>query len=447
VPTNGKAEATSKYLYLVTLLALNQLLVYMKKYLFVLPLLISIYSCKTKPSKEVTVPEKQIGKVNFFLETSASMAGYFNGPTEFVRDIPNLLVDIEGRELGGKGPLKIYYVADSLSLYPKTTQDFIRDISTTRVANEKSSEMHKILEMIASKTDSNDISLFVSDCILSYPDDVIKTNPEINKQKAPGELKALVKDTFLKLKRNDISASLYGFSSAFFGNYYTYQNTKIKLNGEQRPYYLWVIGNKELVTKFNQQLAGVKNFNPVIDLNFGLFEKTIEAFDTFFTYEREGEWKIDNQGISELKASKKQSASFAIAVDLAALPSTISAPDYLKKNLKTSSENLDFKIKNILLATDVDKSKLKPREKEYLEKNTHVIVLEVSDLYKDRAKMDLKLPLIYDNTYKEMSTMDDRSLDAIPGKTFAFEHLIDGVREAYENSNDNFIHISIPVKK
>ena len=407
----------------------------------------SLIGCSTKPPKEETVPEKQIGKVNFFMETSASMAGYFNGPTEFVKDIPNFLVDIEGRELGGKGPLKIYYVADSLTLYPKTTQDFIRDISTTKVANEKSSEMHKILEMIASKTDSNDISIFVSDCILSYPDNVIKTNSEINKQKAPGELKALVKDTFLKLKRQDISASLYGFSSAFLGNYYTYQNAKIKLNGEQRPYYLWVIGNKELVTKFNKQLSGINNFKPVIDLNFGLFDKTIENYQTFFTYEREGKWEVKDKGIANLEASKKKPSSFAIAVDLSALPNSIGTPEYLTKHLKTSSENLDFKIKNILLTKDLDKSKLKPREKEYLESNTHVIVIEVSDIYKDNAKIDLKLPLVYDNTYKEMSTMDDRTLESIPGKTFAFEHLIDGVKEAYENSNDNFIHISIPVKK
>jgi hypothetical protein len=419
----------------------------MKKYLFLIPFLISVFGCTEKKKKEVTAPEKKIGKVNFFLETSASMAGYFNGPTEFVKDIPNLLVDIEGRELGGKGPLKIYYVADSLSSYPKTTQDFIRDISTTKVASRKSSEMHKILEMIASKTDSNDISIFVSDCILSYPDEIIKSNPEINKQKAPGELKALVKATFLKLKRNDISASLYGFSSAFFGNYYTYQNAKIKLNGEQRPYYVWVIGNKGLVTKFNKQLASVNGFKPVIDLNFGLFDKTIEDYQTFFTYERQGKWEVKDKGIAGLETSKKKPSSFAIAVDLSALPGSISAPDYLKKHLKTSSENLDFKIKSILLATDLDKSKLKPREKEYLEKNTHIIVIEVSDLYKDKGKIELNLPLVYDNSYKEMSTMDDRTLDAIPGKTFAFEHLIDGVREAYENSNDNFIHISIPVKK
>ena len=419
----------------------------MKKYLFLLPFFVSVFGCTEKKHKEETVPEKQFGKVNFFMETSASMAGYFNGPTEFVKDIPNLLVDIEGKELGGKGPLTIYYVADSLTRYTKTTKDFIRDISTTRVANEKSSEMHKILEMIASKTDSNDISIFVSDCILSYPDNIIKANPEVNKQKAPGELKALVKATFLRLKKDGISASLYGFSSAFFGNYYTYQNAKIKLNGEQRPYYLWVIGNKELVTKFNKQLASVNNFKPVIDLNFGLFDRTIDKYETFFTYEREGKWEIKDNVISDLEATKKKPASFAVAIDLSALPNSISEPEYLNKHLKTSSENLDFRIKNVLLTKDLDKSKLKPREKEYLEANTHVIVIEVTDIYKDNAKIDLNLPLIYDNTYKDLSTMDDRTLDSIPGKTFAFEHLIDGVREAYENSNESFIHISIPVKK
>lgn len=419
----------------------------MKKIIVATICTITFFSCTKKTKDEVAIPEKHIEKVNFFMETSASMAGYFNGPTDFVKDIPNLLVDLEGKKLGTKGPLSIFYVADTLTPYKKTTEDFIRDISTTKVASEKSSEMHKILEMIASKTDSNDISIFVSDCILSYPDQVIKTNPEINRQKAPGELKALVKATFLKLKRDDISASLYGFTSSFFGNYYNYQNAKIKLDGGQRPYYIWVIGNKELVTKFNKELGSIRNFKPVIDLNFGLFDKTIEDFETFFTYEREGMWEIKDKSITNLEASKKKPARFAIAVDLSALPLSISAPDYLNKHLKTRSENLDFKIKTILLTQDLDKSKLKPREKGYLENHSHVIVFEVSDIYKDNAKIELNLPLVYDNAYKELSTMDDRNLDSIPRKTFAFEHLIDGVREAYENSNDNFIHISIPVKK
>ncbi|MCF0059197.1 hypothetical protein [Dyadobacter sp. CY356] len=419
----------------------------MKKYFYLLALLFLAVSCSKKEHKEEKEPVKEVGKINFFMETSASMAGYFSGSTQFVKDIPNLLVDIEGKESFGKGPLKIYYVADSLTPYKGSTKDFIREISTTKVAGEKSSEMHKILEMIASKTDSNDISLFVSDCILSYPDNVIKTNSEINKQKAPGELKALVKSTFLKLKRDNISASLYGFNSAFYGNYYTYQNTKLKLDGQERPYYLWVIGNKELVSKFNKNLADLNNFKPVLDLNFGLFDKTIEDFETFYTYERVGNWKAEDKSISDLEAIKKKPSTFAIAVDLSALPNSISAPDYLTQHLKTSSENLEFKIKNILLTKDLDKSVLKPREKEFLENNTHVIVIEVSDIYKDKGNIDLKLPLVYDNGYKAMSIMDDRNLDSIPGKTFAFEHLIDGVREAYENSNDNFIHISIPVKK
>jgi len=419
----------------------------MKKYFYLVALLVTAYSCTKKETKEEKVPEKEVGSINFFMENSASMAGYFNGSTAFVKDIPNLLVDIEGKEAFGKNPLKIYYVADSLTPYKGSTKDFIREISTTKVASEKSSEMHKILEMIASKTDSNDISLFVSDCILSYPDRVIKSNPEINRQKAPGELKALVKSTFLKLKRDHISASLYGFNSAFFGNYYTYQNAKLKLDGQERPYYLWVIGNKELVSKFNKKLADLNNFKPVLDLNFGLFDRTIDQFETFYTYERVGNWKAEDKSISELTASKKSPSVFAIAVDLSALPGSISTPEYLNQHLKTSSENLDFKIKNILLAEDLDKSVLKPREKEFLENNTHVIVIEVSDIYKDKASINLKLPLVYDNGYKAMSTMDDRNLDSIPGKTFAFEHLIDGVREAYENADENFIHISIPVKK
>lgn len=415
-------------------------------------LLIFIYSCtgqKTE-STETAVDNElplEIQKVNFFLETSASMGGYLEGSADLVRNIPNLLVDIEGRILKQNSNLDIYFVADSLSRYQGTTHNFIREISTTRVAQNRSSEMHKIFELIGTNTGPDQISLFVSDCILSYSDDEIKKDSQINRNKASGALKADIKSTFNQLKAQNMVATVYGFNSTFFGNYYTYENKKLKIDGDLRPYYLWVIGTKPLVQKFNDELVQFPKFDPSITMSFGLFdeESLVNNYDLFFAYQREGSWSINGKTIS--KVSAKSPSKIAVALNLTNLPSYAKSPQYLQDNLILKSVNGDFSISSIELTNNIDKSLLKANEQKLIQENTHILLLDIQNIYEKDASVELTLPLKFDETYKPISIMDDRTIDLLDSKTFALEHLIDGVREAYENQNKNYISISIPVKK
>lgn len=82
-----------------------------------------------------------------------------------------------------------------------------------------------------------------------------------------------------------------------------------------------------------------------------------------------------------------------------------------------------------------------------LAKSSHIFIVEVSDLYKSNTEIKISLPLQYDTSYHNISIMDDRDIKDISGKTFAFEHLVDGVRAAYQNPNQDFITIAIPIKK
>lgn len=433
----------------------------MKKFVCILLMILSSCLGKKSSTKEITEPakesvapvkeiersEREIRQINFFLETSASMAGYFKGSSDFVKNIPNLLVDIEGKILNGKEPLKINYIASSVIPYTNSTQNFIRDISTTKVASSKSSEMHRIFELIANKTSSNDISLFVSDCILSYPDSDIKADTQINRDKAEGGLKADIKATFTKLKNKNIGASLYAFNSSFTGTYYTYENNKLPLNGEIRPYYLWVIGNKQLVQKFNNQLIRLPNFKNTFSMNFGLFDPslTVKKHDTFFLFKRAGKWVVDGEGVSN--ALDETPAVTAFAINLRSLPFYAQNLQYLNKHLKGLSKNGLFKIKSISYAKDINKALLKPNEIKIAQNNTHVVLVEILNIYDKGAFLRLLLPIEYDSAYKKLSIMDDRSKDVLNGKTFAFEHLIDGVKEAYDTPDESYINISIPIKK
>lgn len=394
--------------------------------------------------------ERKIEKINFFMETSGSMAGYLQGSTDFVKTIPNLLIAIEQKIDSGKIPLHTYYIADSVTPFSGTAKDFIYDLATKQPAREKSSEMHRIFKMIADKTDSNDISLFVSDCILSYSDKDIKANPEINREKAEGGLKPFITSAFNDLQRkNNMCASIYGFNSSFNGTYYTYQNGKIPLRGNvSRPYYLWVIGNRELLKGFNTELKKLESFHPDnIKMDFGIFDKPVTDYAIFFKLKRSGQWELDGNGLTDVEASKEKPAVFVVGADLSSLPDYAKDPAYLLRNLQKKGTDIDFTIARVFLQESIDRADLKKNEQDAFNQSTHLFLVQIANVYKPRTDLQLTLPLQYDTSYRNLSIMDDRSAANLAGKTFAFQHLVDGVRSAYQNSNQEFIHISIPIKK
>ncbi|RZM24313.1 MAG: hypothetical protein EOO88_23245 [Pedobacter sp.] len=63
------------------------------------------------------------------------------------------------------------------------------------------------------------------------------------------------------------------------------------------------------------------------------------------------------------------------------------------------------------------------------------------------ASVQLTLPLKYDKWYQQWSTMDDRNILKLENKTFAFEHLVEGAKEAYNNADKNFIDLKFQINR
>jgi len=406
----------------------------------------------SKDSTKTLIPvkEKKIARINFFMETSGSMAGYLKGGTDFQKTIPNILVNIESKN---DNDLKIhnYYISDSIVPFQGSTDQFINEISTKPLVRGKSSEMHKLFDMIAQHTGDNDISIFVSDCILSYPDAVlkIKGNEEINRNNAAGELKATMTRVFDELRQKNVCATVYGFNSSFFGKYYTYQNKTIPLNGEvPRPYYMWVIGKNDLLTRFNKQIQQLSCMQPhTMAMSFGLFDQPVTKGNILYAYKREGNWSLEEDGsLEDIVASPKKPCVFAMCVDFSSLPEYAQSPNYISTHLHPQMDNGNLTIEKIELAAKVDKGKLENDEQKLIKTGTHVLVLRVKDIYQS-GDVKLSMPLEFDTSYRALSIMDDRTPDAISGKTFALQHLIDGVTEAYDNTDKYYVNISIPLKK
>jgi hypothetical protein len=385
----------------------------------------------------------QINKIHLYLDNSASMNGYYKDLTEYKTIVSDLAVKMD-KEIK---PVDISFIAHQTFPYSKSVSDFTSDLATTPMAAQKSSELQRMISDIASHCGNNDVSILVSDCILSFPDADIKADPEINRNNAASTLKNNIYSTFADLKKKGFAASIYGFRSRFFGTYYNYQNQKTKLRGTVRPFYVWVIAKKALLLRFNSQLEQISSFQPEKALHFGLVNEPVNNYTILPEMERQGDWLQSHTGISDVELPKGQSLQVGTVLNLDGLPSYAKSIKYLQDNLILKAEGCTaaFKLK---AKSDVDKSRLhSDNEIRAFEAASHVLLIKVSDMSLPEARIHFNLPLKYDTWYQNWSTMDDRSIEQQTGKTFALEYLIAGVKEAYTRPNTDYINFSLLLTK
>lgn len=391
--------------------------------------------------------EKQIGSVHFYIDNSASMGGYFKKNAEFNEVISDLTAKID-KEIK---PIDIAFIAEKMIPYLKPVQQFSADIAQTPPANQRSSQLQTMIGKIADRNDSNDVSLLVSDCILSFPDEVIRSKgyAEINRDKAPSTLKNSIYQSFYDLKKKGIATSVYAFTSKFYGTYYDYHNRPKTLAGESRPFYVWVIGNKELLSRFNTALTNISSFRPLQSLHFGGVEEAVEQFNLLSQVEKSGKWKWNKAAktISDIQ-TKEGEQQFCVALNLDNLPPYARTSEYVKKNLQVKGEGCEIELQDVKDKQTADQSKLKSiPEKKAFDEASHFLIFTIKILRVPEATVAISLPLQYDNWYEDWSTMDDTEAGAMRNKTFALQYLIAGVRDAYETRNKNYIDFAIHLKQ
>ena len=375
------------------------------------------------------------------------MGGYFNQDAEFKTIISDLTAKINENIK----PIDIWFVGEKEPVkYKGSVEAFSSDIATTRIANQKSSELHKIFNDIAAKTDSNDVSIFVSDCILSFPDDAVKKDPQINITAAPSTLKNNIFTTFSELKKRGQGVSIYAFKSKFYGTYYDYQNVKTKLKGNYRPFYVWVIANKDILKTFDTELSNISTFKPEKSLTFGLIEHPVNNYKILTQVENHGEWEVDDDNdaaISKIEIPKNDSIKFCVALNLDNLPAYAQDDKYLQKNLHvvTSGCQTSFVV---MPKPAINVNKLTgPSQPKIYENATNFLIFSVPAMNMRNAQIAVTLPLHYDTWYQDWSCLNDKNVLATQNKTFDFVYLINGVTEAYDSRNKNYIDFSIQLSK
>ena len=249
----------------------------------------------TWKSEEVQMPSNNF-KLKVFVENSGSMDGYMCAGAE----LKDAVYSYSSTLSSYADTTELHYINSKIIPYRDEMKSFISDLTPQKFrsagGDRSNSDIAAMFEEILSKTDDNTVSIFVSDCILDVPNgDATKyfENRSID-----------IRNAFTKYlnKHTDLGVEIFRLESTFNGRYYYSSGSEV-LNDTKRPYYMWVIGNKNILAYVNKEVPfseirhGVKNYLAFSTSSIVTFEITniygmAKGNQCICTKNRQGEYEF-----------------------------------------------------------------------------------------------------------------------------------------------------------
>lgn len=211
-------------------------------------------------------------KVKVYIENSGSMDGYMCAGSELKDAVYGYASTLSSYA----DTMELNYINSQIIPYRNDMKSFIRDLTPQKFkaagGNRSNSDIAAMFENILKQTDDNTISIFISDCILDVPNGDAKDffeNRSID-----------IRNAFTKHlnKHTDLGVEIFCLESTFEGRYY-YSTGSELLKNVKRPYYMWVIGNKNILAHLNQKVPPIKEVKHGIKNYFAFSTNSIIPFE------------------------------------------------------------------------------------------------------------------------------------------------------------------------
>lgn len=379
--------------------------------------------------------------MKIFLETSTSMKGYVNpntpGDYKLVSYLPRLITDLENKK-NGYDSLELFTITNESKRFIGSNNEFMNLLRTGYLMTGGSSILHEMIKQIIDSTnEQNNISMFISDCILDLG---TKRHEKVNSERS-----LLTNEIYRILsQRNNLSAIVYQFYSDFNGNFYfnSINQKPNPFNGtimHNRPFYIWVFGKSDLLLSLikkniinnysNMYTFGLSN----IPLNFRFLDIKIPKYINARFSEAD----------SSLRFSKKPGLlSFGLSSSL--LPSYVDL-NYIKDNINVDKKFIDLNIEivpkdslnifnkdNINTETEINKIK----SIFHNENLQYLILLKFSELPKEDFSIFINKNNATSTQWISNSSINDDvgvDLADLEDKTFSFSEFVKAFSDTYKS--------------
>ena len=239
--------------------------------------------------------------LHVYVENSGSMDGYMIPGSRLKDAVYDYVSDLKRKTES----VSLNYINSQVIPFSGSLEGYIRNLtpdSFRKAGGDRSNtDLRQILREILRRTGKNDLSVFVSDCIL-----------DISKASARdyfGNTQVSVKNSFRDALRSNpnLGVEILKLRSNFEGWWYSGSN-KEHLSDVERPYYIWVIGDRSLLAELGRTvpaeeilggIAGYAAFAPSEDFAY-------VATQTDFVTNSSGEITVDF--LADLSGSLQEEA-------------------------------------------------------------------------------------------------------------------------------------------
>ncbi|ALJ00587.1 hypothetical protein [Rufibacter tibetensis] len=402
----------------------------------------------TAPAADAASTSAARVDVDLYLEVSNGMKGFMpppaadKEPTTFQSRLNKLISEVQdGVHVEGKRYYLAGQNAQGQPVLDSVSYATLKNTITSGIkANVLGTPLPQLLQAaLENSTKRGAVSVVVSDFI---------HGPDPNN---PGQFLSLDSDIRSSLKQaehQNLVVAVLGEASPFFGNYYPAVKkpaVKQTLNGEEIPFYMWVIGKQsEVQTVINKVLRNLPaqqayfGFGyPSVPFSAVLKSNIFRPAGVVYCTSRTAEVCTS----VNLQPLKDEPVEFTIGLNLTDLPASMQEVKFLKQNLKLAVTGGKASIGTVIAASD--EVKATPD----LAKYTHFVRINVPQLTATTGSITLQLPQVQPAWITQWSTANDNNPAAAQRKTYQLNKIIDGVQALYRDKSDNVFSATMKFNK
>jgi hypothetical protein len=364
--------------------------------------------------------------INVYVENSGSMDGYVAGVTEFEQAVYNYLTDIIISDVTDS--LNLFYINSRVIPQGSDIEDFIQRLEPStfqaRGGNRGISDISNVIESILSETKRNDIAILVTDGIFSPGRGRDASQYLVNQQIGIKRVMA----EYIKENYNT-AVIIYQLSSQFSGYYYNKEDSIIQIN-EQRPFYIWIIGDVDNLNNLYNQIPEARFQGSGVLNSFSI---TMGNKKTNYAVKMgSGKFDLDKKSpkntIKNLKKDtkgKQNSVRFTVSADLSGL---LLNESYLRD---TSNYHINSKDFDLTISDAVSNHFGYTHQLNFISENVHKGFVSI--------KLIKQIP-----QWVEEVNDDDGSIP-VEGKTYGLKYQIHGIYQAYTFDKGFYTELKINI--
>jgi len=393
-----------------------------------------------------TPTQPKLSQLNVFVDMSGGMQGFVHpvaaGATGsgFQQTVTELLSAVNAQ----KSAQPAYYFfkestpADARLLVPSTYAAMRSTVSGGLKNAARGSELPQMLsealKLQAQKPGT--VSVLISDFIFA-PKDKGQT----------WDVKTFIKDALNEVEPAKLAVSVFANTSDYRGNFYPGNRTgPQKLNGEQVPYYIWVLGDPALVAQADagllRKLAGQPQAHYNVD-----FAPPYAVLDYL---DPTGSWMVPDPAtpttapriVFTKKPTPGQPAEAVVGLNLTSLPPSQASQASLKTLRLAAPDAAPATLVRVWLLAQEPAARAQPA----LTKYTHFARLRLTGAPATRAALRLEMTRPATAWIASYSTNSDSNLKAQGAKTFHLREVLAGVDEYFANEPSAQRLFSLPVE-